>query len=162
MCKKNMYRQKVTSLVLAVFLTAIPVMDAWAVEGAKNNVQASGDGEEDSEEVISVEDANEVVESYDDEEAEWEEIYIDSVEGLKAFSKKCWLDTWSHNKKVYLTEDLNLAGSGFVPIPTFGGFFDGQGHIISGLSVRDSVSYAGLFNYTQRTAVITKDRKSVV
>lgn len=155
MCKKNMYRQKVTSLVLAVFLTAIPVMDAWAVEGAKNNVQAPGDGEEDSEEVISVEDANEVVESYDDEEAEWEEIYIDSVEGLKAFSKKCWLDTWSHNKKVYLTEDLNLAGSGFVPIPTFGGFFDGQGHIISGLSVRDSVSYAGLFNYTQRTAVIT-------
>ncbi len=82
MCKKNMYRQKVTSLVLAVFLTAIPVMDAWAVEGAKNNVQASGDGEEDSEEVISVEDANEVVESYDDEEAEWEEIYIDSVESL--------------------------------------------------------------------------------
>ncbi len=155
MYKKSMCRKKVTSLVLAMCLAAMPVMDTLAVEDTKKSSQTEGNGEEDSEEVISVEDANEVVESYDDEETEWEEIYIDSVEGLKAFSKKCWLDTWAHNKKVYLTEDLNLAGSGFVPIPTFGGFFDGQGHTISGLSVRDSVSYAGLFNYTQRTAVIT-------
>lgn len=154
MCRKSMYAKRTISLILAAFLIVVSGMNVTAVEDTKNSGQVAEDGEEVSEEVISVEDANAMVESYDNEDAEWEEIYIDSVEGLKAFSKKCWLDTWSHNKKVYLTEDLNLAGSGFVPIPTFGGLFDGQGHTISGLSIRDSVSYAGLFNYTQKTGVI--------
>lgn len=137
MCKKRL-----TSLALAVLIAITPVMDVCAEEGDTDA------------EVISVEDAHEVIESYDDEETQWEEVYIDSVDSLKAFSRKCWLDTWSQNKKVYLTEDLNLTGSGFVSIPTFGGYFDGQGHTISGLTIRDSVSYTGLFCYTQRTAVI--------
>ena len=104
--------------------------------------------------IISVEEANETLQSYDDEETVWEEIYIDSVEGLKAFARKCRLDTWSQNKKVYLQDDLNLSGSEFISIPTFGGYFDGQGHTISGLTIRDCVSYTGLFCYTQKTAVI--------
>ena len=132
-----MCRKKAVSLVLAAVLAAAPVMDVMAEE-----------------EVISIEDANEVVESYEDEKTEWEEVYIDSVEALEAFSRQCWLDTWSQDKKVYLTEDLDLAGSEFESIPTFGGFFDGQGHTISGLTIRDAVSYTGLFCYTQKRAVI--------
>ena len=73
---------------------------------------------------------------------------------MKAFAKDCWLDTWSLNKKVYLTADIDLAGENFVPIPTFGGYFDGQGHTVSGFLVHKPISYVGLFNYTQETAVI--------
>ena len=146
MCKK-----RVISLLLAALLIAMPVMDVMAEETEETE---EAEEEEVIEEVITVEDANETLESYSDEETEWEEIYIDSVEDLKAFSRNCWLDTWSWNKKVYLTEDLDLTGSGFVSIPTFGGYFDGQGHMIKGLSVRDAVSYTGLFCYTQRRAVI--------
>ena len=150
-------RRRVVSLVLAGLLAAAPVMNVLAVEVVESNdagIAENSDAKK-ADEIISIEDANEALASYNDEEAGWEEIYIDSVDSLKAFSRKCRLDTWSQNKKVYLTEDLNLAGSEFVSIPTFGGCFDGQGHTISGLAVRDSVSYTGLFSYTQRTAVIT-------
>ncbi|MCM1120991.1 MAG: hypothetical protein NC416_00255 [Eubacterium sp.] len=151
------------ALILAAQLALVPVENAFAVEaaegieenGATADAGSAGTGIEGAEEITSVEDANETMQSYDDEETAWEEITIDSVEGLKAFARKCRLDTWSQNKKVYLKEDLNLAGSEFISIPTFGGYFDGQGHTISGLTIRDCVSYTGLFCYTQKTAVIT-------
>lgn len=148
MCKK-----RVTSLMMAVLLAVTPVMHVLAEEDAEKST-GEQDGEEISDEITSVEDANEMLDSYDDEETEWEEIYIGSVDDLKKLSRECWLDTWSQNKKIYLTQDLNLTGSDFVSIPTFGGYFDGQGHTISGLMIRDSISYTGLFCYTQRTAVI--------
>ena len=148
-----MYKKRVTSLVMAALLAVTPVMHVLAEEDVEKTASEQDD-EETGNEITSVEDANEMLDSYDDEETEWEEIYIDSVDDLKKFSRDCWLDTWSQNKKVYLTEDLNLAGSDFVSIPTFGGYFDGQGHTISGLTIRDSISYTGLFCYTQKTAVI--------
>lgn len=144
-----MRKKRVISLMLAGVLVTAPVMDIMAKEAAENE-----DAGESDDEIISVEDANETLDAYDDEESEWEEIYIDSVEDLQKFSRDCWLDTWSQNKKVYLTEDINIAGSEFEPIPTFGGYFDGQGHTISGLSIKDGVSYTGLFCYTQKPAVI--------
>lgn len=116
--------------------------------------KAEDDDEAAEEEIISVEEANETMALYDDEDAQWEEVYIDSVEDLKAFSRNCWLDTWSVNKKVYLMQDLDLTDSDFVSIPTFGGYFNGQGHTVSGLVVRDSLSYTGLFCYTQESAVV--------
>lgn len=137
-------RKRVMSFLLAVLLGAMPVMNVWAEE-EETSVE---------EEVISVEDANETIDSYNDEEKEWEEIYIEDLDGLRKFSRDCWLDTWSCNKKVYLQNDIVISGEEFTPIPTFGGYFDGQGHTISGLTIRDSVSYVGLFCYTQPTAVI--------
>lgn len=155
------------AFILAALISITPVMDALAEEVGQGSrsVNTAGDNtaddgaaksedEQAQEEITSVEDANETLESYEDEETEWEEVYIDSVEGLKAFARKCRLDTWSQNKKVYLRDDLNLAGSEFISIPTFGGYFDGQGHTISGLTIRDCVSYTGLFCYTQKSAVI--------
>ena len=41
-----------------------------------------------------------------------------------------------------------------LPIPTFGGTFNGNGHTISGLSITQSVSPAGLFGVLQKDAVI--------
>lgn len=142
-----MNNRRLTSFLMALMLIAMPVMDVMAEE----DEQAQGD---DMQEVITVEDAKETLESYETEDSDWENIYIKSVDDLKEFSRNCWLDTWSCNKKIYLECDLDLTDMGFVSVPTFGGYFDGQGHTISGLKIGDSVSYAGLFCYTQKTAVI--------
>lgn len=161
-----MSKRRVTALLLsaAVILSAFPASpvsareeepeaekEAKAEERAKDRDSEEDGGEE---EVASVEDANETIASYKSDEIEWEEVYISNAEELKDFSRDCWLDTWSQNKKVYLTEDIDLSGEGFVSIPTFGGYFDGQGHTVSGFFVHKPVSYVGLFNYTQETAVI--------
>lgn len=156
-----MSRRQVTALLLAaaVVTSGFSTVTALAVEGnAKDTEKTSDEQEGEEEEVASVEDANEVIDSYQDEETEWETIYIRNAEDFKEFSRNCWLDTWSQNKKVYLTEDISLSGENFVPIPTFGGYFDGQGHTISGLMVHKPISYVGLFNYTQKSAVIANLR----
>lgn len=146
---------RIVILTLTGILTAAPVMDVLATEGSveEDAKQAEDDTTEDQD-IISLEEANATMAAYNGEEAEWEEVYIGSVEDMKKFARNCWLDTWSVNKKVYLTEDLDLSGSDFVSIPTFGGYFDGQGHTVSGLLVRDGISYTGLFCYTQASAVI--------
>lgn len=157
-----MRKKRAISLLLAGMLAIMPTMNIQAEETAESGEAAGYTAEDDiadentgeDNEIISVEDANETLDTYDDEETKWEEIYINSVEDLQKFSRNCWLDTWSQNKKIYLTEDLNIAGSDFEPIPTFGGYFDGQGHTISGVLIKDSVSYTGLFCYTQESAVI--------
>ena len=153
---------RTVSLIMAGVLAVTSVMNALAAEPAmdenrtdsSDEGKTSGDGEAADEDVISLEDADKMMASYEEDDAEWEEVYIDSVEDLKRFAKNCWLDTWSVNKKVYLTNDLDLSGSDFVSIPTFGGYFNGQGHTVSGFSVRDSLSYTGLFCYTQESAVV--------
>lgn len=150
-----MYRNSIVTLILVGILAVAPVMDALAKEGAAiDDVKQSEDSATEDKNIISVEEANATMAAYDREEAEWEEVYISSVEDMKTFARNCWLDTWSVNKKVYLTEDLDLSGSDFDSIPTFGGYFDGQGHTVSGLLVRDGISYTGLFCYTQTSAVI--------
>lgn len=141
-----MNKKRVIALLLAASLAVVPTISVLAEET---------DQTEEEQEVISLEEANKTLEGYEDEEGEWEEIYIGSLEELEAFAKNCWLDTWSQDKKVYLTADINVAGSDFTSIPTFGGYFDGQGHTISGLSIKDGISYTGLFCYTQQSAVIT-------
>lgn len=159
MCKK-----RVISLLLAGLLVTAPVVDVLAKESVEsgriaedteeNKTVDENGGENNAAGITSVEDANETLNAYNDEEIEWEEIYIDSVDDLQKFSRDCWLDKWSQNKKIYLSKDLDLTGSDFESIPTFGGYFNGQGHTISGLSIKDSVSYTGLFCYTQKSAVI--------
>lgn len=132
--------------------------EAEAEKRAGDKEKEEDTGETEEEEVASVADANETIASYDDEEIEWKEVYISNAEELKSFSRDCWLDSWSQDKKVYLTADIDLTGKNFVSIPTFGGYFDGQGHTISGFLVHKPVSYVGLFNYTQETAVIANLR----
>lgn len=158
--------RRTAALALAGILAVMPDVNVMASEAVPDSgrkgeeteavlsEEGSGNYKDTEEEIVSVEDANLTMASYNDEEAEWEEICIDSVEELREFARNCWLDTWSVNKKVYLTNDLNLSGSNFTSIPTFGGYFDGQGHTISGLTIRNSISYTGLFCYTQESAVI--------
>ena len=137
-----MNKKRVLALLLATSLASAPVFPVLA--------------EEEEEKVTSLEDANEVIETYqtENDEDEWEEIYITSEEDWEDFVQNCQLDTWSQNKKVYLTQDISLAGHENQTVPTFGGYFDGQGYTVRGLSIQDPVSYTGLFCYTQQSAVI--------
>ncbi len=81
-------------------------------------------------------------------------IYINTVEDLLALAGNCTLDTWSQGKTVVLQADIHLEGGEFLPIPTFGGTFDGNGHSITGLEISAKVSQAGLFGVVQEGAVI--------
>lgn len=82
-------------------------------------------------------------------------IRIYTAADLAELSVRCSLDSWSRDKTVLLEKDIDLSGTEFQPIPTFGGTFDGQGHTISGLSIPDSGSNVrGLFRYVQATGVI--------
>ena len=83
-----------------------------------------------------------------------ETITISSEADLLDFAKHCALNTWSQGKTVVLTANLDLAGTDFSPIPTFGGTFQGQGHTISGLYITASGSAQGLFRYLQPVGVI--------
>ena len=76
-------------------------------------------------------------------------IHISSEAELRDLAASCALDTWSRDKSVVLDSDLTLADPSFLPIPTFGGSFDGQGHTIHNVSITDSLSPAGLFGVVQ-------------
>lgn len=83
-----------------------------------------------------------------------DQITVSSAADLRQLAKNCALDAWSRGKTVVLTADLDLTEEEFTPIPTFGGAFEGRGHIISGLSLTASGSNQGLFRYIQPGAVI--------
>ena len=78
-----------------------------------------------------------------------QEIKISTADELLEFARNCSLDTWSVNKKVVLMENISLLGKDFRGIPSFGGYFDGQGHTISEVNISKGLSYAqALFSPT--------------
>ncbi len=81
-------------------------------------------------------------------------IYIQNGADLIALGKNCTMDTWSQNKTIELTSDIDLSAMDFTPIPSFGGTFRGNGHTISGLHLTKKGSYQGLFRYVQATGKI--------
>ena len=81
-------------------------------------------------------------------------IYLRTAEDLAELSRNCTLDSWSQGKTVYLEADLDLSGTEFAPIPTFGGTFEGQGHTISGLRIGAEDSITGLFCIVAETGLI--------
>ena len=81
-------------------------------------------------------------------------VYLRTAEDLAELSRNCTLDSWSQGKTVYLEADIDLTGADFVPIPTFGGTLEGQGHTISGLSITGSGNVRGLFRYIQPSGAV--------
>ncbi len=82
-------------------------------------------------------------------------VYIGSVGDLRAFAEQCAYDAWSEGRTVVLRSDLSLGGVDFLPIASFGGTFEGNGHTISGLNVSSSVSPAGLFGVIAESGVVS-------
>lgn len=83
-------------------------------------------------------------------------IHIQTQEDLEGLAESCRLDSWSRGKTVVLDNDLTLDANAvyFLPIPSFGGTFDGGGHTISGLSLTGTVSRAGLFDTIQAEGAV--------
>ncbi len=81
-------------------------------------------------------------------------IYIDDAGELIAFAENCAYNAWSEGKTVRLNRDIALGGVDFSPIASFGGTFDGNGHTISGLSIRSNVAPAGLFGTVTEKGVV--------
>lgn len=90
------------------------------------------------------------------QEADGNTIHIKTQDDLKELAENCRLDTWSQGKTVILDNNLTLdeTADEFLPIPTFGGTFEGNHHSISGLSLDEEDSRAGLFDTLQASAVI--------
>lgn len=90
-------------------------------------------------------------------EAEDGTIHIQSQEDLRVLAENCRLDTWSQGKTVILDNDIALDedAQDFLPIPTFGGIFEGGGYTISGFSLTGEDSNAGLFDTLQESAVVS-------
>ncbi len=79
---------------------------------------------------------------------------IGTVKDLEILRKNCTLDSWSSGKTVILTEDIDLTGSGFEPIPYFSGVFDGQGHSVTGMTDQGDGSVIGFFRYVGEGAIV--------
>ena len=92
------------------------------------------------------------------EEVDENVILIETEEDLRQMAENCSLDSWSAGKTFILQKNIQLVKDDFLPIPTFGGVFDGNGNTISGINITDSVSPAGLFGVLQKDSVV-KDLK---
>ena len=90
-------------------------------------------------------------------ETDMNTIHIKTQDDLEELAENCRLDTWSQGKTVVLDNDIVLDGDAedFLPIPTFGGIFDGNGHTIDGLSITGDDSNTGLFDRIQNGASVT-------
>lgn len=76
-------------------------------------------------------------------------IQISSAEDLIKLAEDCKLDTWSRGKIVSLAKDIDVSGKDFIGIPIFGGTFEGNGHMISGVNLSASGSNQGFFRYIE-------------
>lgn len=83
-------------------------------------------------------------------------VVISTADQLLAFADEVnGGDTYA-GKTVQLTEDINLGGetSPWTPIGSFGGTFDGAGHVISGMYINGAESNQALFAKVSNDAVI--------
>ena len=63
-------------------------------------------------------------------------------------------DTWSADKYVVLTDNIDFSMKEFVPVPIFCGVFDGQGYVLNRAACTQERSYIGIFSKTSPAAVI--------
>ena len=114
-------------LVVCLLLTGIPTT-AFATES----------DEAEPEEFIIPEDA----------------VYLSSPEDILNLAENCISDAWSRDRVFVLKNDIDLSGTEFTSIPTFGGTFLGQGFTVSGLRLTGEVNALGFFRYLQKTALV--------
>lgn len=80
---------------------------------------------------------------------------IDSKDAFVAFARTCTLDSASQGKTASLMCDIDFSDGEFIPIPTFGGTFNGNGYTLSGISISDKGSCKGVFRYVRDGAKIS-------
>lgn len=88
------------------------------------------------------------------EEPDKETVHIATAEDLLQLAENCRLDSWSQQRTVVLDADVDISGTEFAGIPTFGGVFQGQHHTISGFHLKQDGSVQGLFRYVQESGEV--------
>lgn len=81
-------------------------------------------------------------------------VVISTVDEFKSFAENCTLDSFSVGKTFVLGADINIAGYGIKPVPSFGGTFDGNGHKITGLNIDGAAGVTGLFRYIEESGTV--------
>lgn len=82
-------------------------------------------------------------------------INIATREDFERFANDCVTDSRSEGKTVNLTADIDFSGCDFNPIPIFGGTFNGNGYMLSGISYSGKGSYKGVFRYIEQSGKIS-------
>lgn len=93
-------------------------------------------------------------EAQQEQEQEYERIEISSADELVQLAAKCHASSWSQNKYVVLTKDIDISQADFDNIASFNGIFDGQGHTITGYQYHGEGYVAGLFRYIGETGLV--------
>lgn len=81
-------------------------------------------------------------------------VTVSSAEELYKLAENCSIDSFSRGKTITLTNDIDLNGETFSPIPIFCGKLDGGGHTISNLRITEEGSGMGLFRTVEKNAEI--------
>ncbi|MCM1100046.1 MAG: hypothetical protein NC079_04715 [Clostridium sp.] len=89
------------------------------------------------------------------QQTEYITVSISTEDELARLAADCGLDAWSPDKRVVLENDIRLEKYTNLMIPDFGGIFEGNGHMISGLRLNGTGSAVGLFRYVQEGAVVS-------
>lgn len=81
---------------------------------------------------------------------------IGTAEEFLGFAENCRIDSYSKNLNVKLTADIDLCDADFQGIPIFCGSFDGCGHTVSGLNIKQEGSVQGFFRYLTEAAQVKR------
>lgn len=90
----------------------------------------------------------------DADNEKYTQISIATEAELVELAEECHDAQWSVNKYVKLTADIDLSESEFSCIPAFNGYFDGNGHTISGYHYNKEGYNIGFFRYIGENAIV--------
>lgn len=92
-----------------------------------------------------------------DENKDYDEIRISTVEEYEAFADKCSQSaTYSQKLSVYLTADLDFSGREFKPVKQFYGKFYGGYHSLKNIVIESDKDEASVFNFVTKSAAIER------
>ena len=90
----------------------------------------------------------------DETAAQKETIRINTIEDLKKFTESCTTDAYSRGKVFNLGADLDVRGAKLTPVAIFCGIFEGNGHTISGFSLKESGSDMGFIRFLETDGIV--------
>ena len=77
---------------------------------------------------------------------EMTEVRIGSYEDWVKFAKNCSLDSWSADKYVVITDDIDFNMKEFIPIPYFAGVLEGNGKALNKAAFTGEDNYIGIIS----------------
>lgn len=82
------------------------------------------------------------------------EVIVNDKEDFLRLAQQCRLDSYSKNLRVNLETDIDLSDTDFDGFPIFCGEFQGNGHKITGWTLKSDGSVRGLFRYLTQEASV--------